>query len=609
MKKTRFLLLLAAALLLPAQARAGKLLFEKELDSEIRFHLVHDLGIIIAGTSQTIYGFDPETGAEKWKIEKLMKDYDIDSVKPLPGLPFLIYQVKEGMIKPPVIRCLDVLTGQVVWEMSGAVPEASAQRILQKMPKDPPEFAPGNLAGVTADPERGQLLIGTAMASDKNPAIPTLWQGKAGKSKPQMLDKGAVVGVNIETGQINFLYALPDEPSYLEAPPAIIGDLAVLDWAGLHAFKVTDGAPVAGLALDRALKGGRIGKKKALSNTNAMTQVENGIAYVVAGDRVVAVEIGTGAIKWQSPELGTALPELHIAGDKLVVRMGGNYVYYESGKPKFTELTPYGVAILDKATGQVLADTKALDEKSGRKGKKYEITLTTPLRVRDNIVYFATRGSLRAIDLGALDYKYLVPLDVNESQSKIRVGGNPYTPGLKDLVNLDEDVPVQVAMEGDKLFALTTQSTIAFSAADGSVLWWHTIPPPKLDMAMRLAKGLSQLAVQMAALSYNAETGSYGHRSAAQNWNSQLVKDNKLAANLRSTRLQNSEKYGQYNYCLTGETNKPEVMGVSLRTGEADRQVKMDGRGPEYKVDEATGILINVSQQHAKKLQVFDTKN
>lgn len=604
MRTRTFLSLLALALFLPAQGMAGKLLFEKELDSEIRFHLVHDLGILIAGTSQTIYGFDPETGKELWKIEKLMKNYDIDSVKPLPGLPFLIYQVKEGLIKPAKIRCLDVTTGQVVWELNPEVPLASAQRVLKKMSgSDPVWFAPGDFIGLTADPARGQVIIGTALVR----ALPPM-MGQ-GKGRPQNLEKGAIIGVDIETGQINFLYALPEEISYAEAAPQVVGDLVVLDWAGLHTFKATDGTPVASLKLDRALKGGTLGKKKALSNTNGMTQVENGIAYMVAGDQVVAVDTHTGAIKWQSPELKTALPELQIAGDKLVARMGGNFVYYEGGKPNFKELSPYGVVILDKATGQVLADTKALDEKSGRKGKKFEITLTTPLRVRDNIVYFATRGSLRAIDLGTLDYKYAVPLDVNESQSKIRVGGNPYTPGMKDLVNLDEDVPVQVALEGDKIFALTTQSTIAFSAADGSVLWWHSIPPPKLDMAMRLAKGLSQALTAMAAASYNAETGSYGHRSVAENWNKQIVKDNKLAANLRSTRLQSSEKYGQYNYCQTGETNKPEVVGVSLRSGEADRQVVMDGRGPEYKVDEATGILINVSQQHAKKLQVFDTKN
>lgn len=73
--------------------------------------------------------------------------------------------------------------------------------------------------------------------------------------------------------------------------------------------------------------------------------------------------------------------------------------------------------------------------------------------------------------------------------------------------------------------------------------------------------------------------------------------------------MQEADKYGQYNYCMTGETNKPEVVGVSLRTGNADRQAKLEGRGAEYRVDESTGILINVSQQFKKKVQVFDLKS
>lgn len=604
----------ALALLCSSQALAGKLLFEKELDSDIRFHLVHDTGIIIVGTEQTIYGFDPATGAEKWKIEKLMKNYDVDSVKPLPGLPFMVYQVKEGFIAPPKIRCLDILTGQVVWEMNPQVPEASAMRILKKMSKDPPEFSPGELVAVATDPERGQLLIGTAVVTGS--AVPVLWQGKAGKSKPENLSNGAVLGVNLETGKINFLYALPEESSYAEAPPQVVGDLVVLDWLGLHTFKVADGAPIAGLKMERALKGGRMGKKKTLSNTNGLTQVENGIAYMVAGEKVVAIDINSGALKWETKELGTALPEMYLVGDKLVARMGGTFIYYEGGDPKFKEMSPYGVVILDKATGQVLTDTGQLDAKMGKKGKKYEITLTTPLLIRDNVVYFATRGSLRAIDLKTLGYKYVVPLDAAEAQDKLRVYNKP---GMKEVVNLDEDVPVQVTIEGGKVYVLTSQSTIAFNMADGSLLWWHSIPPPKLDLAMRMAKGFAKAVatLQAAGAAWGAAVGSgstfdtpeRAWNDVAKRWNAPIVKENKLLAGLRTVRLQEAEKYGQYNYCMTGETNKPEVVGVSLRTGNADRQAKLEGRGAEYRVDESTGILINVSQQFKKKVQIFDMKS
>ena len=47
-------------------------------------------------------------------------------------------------------------------------------------------------------------------------------------------------------------------------------------------------------------------------------------------------------------------------------------------------------------------------------------------------------------------------------------------------------------------------------------------------------------------------------------------------------------------------------MGVSLKTGEADRSVEVDSKSPDYIVDEVGGLLINVEKD--KNLQVFDVK-
>jgi outer membrane protein assembly factor BamB len=63
----------AAVTMLSGQAMAGKMLWGKKLDSDIRFKVVHDTGIIVIGTKDEVYAFDPESGEQKWHIEKIMK--------------------------------------------------------------------------------------------------------------------------------------------------------------------------------------------------------------------------------------------------------------------------------------------------------------------------------------------------------------------------------------------------------------------------------------------------------------------------------------------------------------------------------------------------------
>ena len=65
--------MLAFTLIFSGQAFAGKILWEKKVDSDVRFKVVHDTGIIVVGTKQTVYGFDPKTGEEKWKRETKLK--------------------------------------------------------------------------------------------------------------------------------------------------------------------------------------------------------------------------------------------------------------------------------------------------------------------------------------------------------------------------------------------------------------------------------------------------------------------------------------------------------------------------------------------------------
>ena len=150
------LALLAGALLLCGQALAGGQKWEQKVDSAVRFKLIHDSGLIVVGTTTTAYGFNPETGEQKWKIENLMKNYDPETVKPQPGSEYMVYIYKKGIMDvSPSVRCLNILTGEQVWESNlfevlpdEMLPQLAKSFEIQFKPEDGAAFGMNTISAV-----------------------------------------------------------------------------------------------------------------------------------------------------------------------------------------------------------------------------------------------------------------------------------------------------------------------------------------------------------------------------------------------------------------------------------------------------------------------------
>lgn len=557
---------LASALLLCGQALAGGQKWEQKVDSAVRFKQIHDSGLIVVGTSTTAYGFNPETGEQKWKIENLIKNYEPETVQPQPGSEYMVYLYKKGLLDVfPSIRCLNILTGEQLWESNvfavlpdELLPQLAKSFGIEFKPEDGASFGMNTLNAVVDDEANDQFLLCSyscyLIAGKK-----IVFRGKTAiNGKPKQMAAG-VIAVERKTGKVKWIAPAPAETgkvkakaSYFWSYPQLLGNQVLLDWAGVHVFNTKDGSLVCAAPFDRTNGKG----------ANAPTVVDNGVAYAASAGQLTAVDISSGQVKWQTkPDKKVVYSEFYPAGDKLVVKRGGSFADAK-GKP---QVYAYGLDVLDKATGQPTFDSMAM-----HKSKERQIGDMTNVLVEGNMAYYATQKSLRAFDLDAKDYKYQAALG-------------------EDQGNLDGVKSVSSSGDG-KIYVLMKQTTKAFNAADGAQLWSKTFEPPKISgLALALLNTLSAMEAQQRANSSITGRAKYKTYSQASFYQGR------------------SAASGEYNYVMAKENDKPTVVGVNLATGADDRRAVMDKKEADYIVDERFGILLNVEK--GEILQVYDLNN
>ena len=557
-------LALTAGLLLSSQAFAGKMLWEKKLDSDIRFKVVHDTGILVVGTKDEVYAFDPKSGEQKWHFEKMMKNYDPSMVTPQPGSLYMVYVHKEGFTDwQPSVRCMNVVTGELLWEWDTDDPLPAMRdqvaSLLGKTPK-PEEVAivapsgwPVPINNVVTDDERNQFLLSSVAISigiGKMVYNP-LFKKDMPNIKPKNFDDGAIVSVDQKTGEVKWMAFVPKERkakiSYVHNPPMLVGDKVVLTWSGIHIFNAADGKFVGGQEFKRD------GDKGTKSETS-----DDDTVYMTAKETIMAIDVNTGATKWESEKFKEPISSMQVVGDKIVAQVGGTF---PNKKGEMKSSKNHGILVIDKSSGKFLNDFKKDSKKIGS---------TTPFYIEDNLVYFGTSKSMRCYDINALDYKWATDL-----------GKLDKADGTKGVVKQDDNICLTM-----------TQSTKAFDPATGEEKWSTHFKAPGHSRFMKFA----MVAVSAMAAANAQATANRTGRS--QKYTTLLP--------MLGQRFTAAAASGDYNYTLANIDGKPTVVGVSLKTGKDDRKAQLEDKNADYVIDEIGGYLINVKKK--KELQVFDLK-
>jgi len=119
----------------------------------------------------------------------------------------------------------------------------------------------------------------------------------------------------------------------------------------------------------------------------------------------------------------------------------------------------------------------------------------------------------------------------------------------------------------------------------------------------------------LSALSYAESTRmaySTSSGSATNTWaNNQRFESMDNYANLLQKRFSASAATDNYAYILTkvddadGKGKAPGIVGVNMDTGEADREIFLGEKEPDYQVDEQTGRVFMIHDKKRKSLTAF----
>ena len=301
-----------------------------KLDGEVRFYQTTELGVVVAGTSKSLYVIDAATGETLWR----RKDVQLDEtdVAPVPATDLLLLSFDKG--DKTRVEAVDLLTGDTIWrseKIKGGLmqlaidPESNLFAVV--MVKDPRDKARD---GFKRHPLVHVLDLSTGDELWKYEAsevemMPTRWPEDDGKEVEYTLD--------------NFY------------PPVFIDGRLYLFYEGVTSFDARGGK-------ERLRE-----KYKTNEDGLALTEVEplfsESSIYVSGHGRVRAISRQSGDTIWEAKDLGLT-PEMFFLDNVIYVRTGGIFTQLKNGES--AERGSYGVSAVDARNGKVLWRYKGADK-------------------------------------------------------------------------------------------------------------------------------------------------------------------------------------------------------------------------------------------------------
>lgn len=541
-----------------------------KLPEAVKWQQTTSIGTLLVGTSSSICSLDPETGAIQWTRSEFAKTSPFN-VHEVVGTPVLLVNDHSSMMNPKTkVVGLNILTGETLWEI---------------------EREQGYPVGMFAFPAKGVALVfssgyvqgegnGVFMAAYEIMTGKRLWRTKYASISEVSLHPADNSGKFIVTTDLSG-----------HARPVLDGDYVYLPFTGAACYNVMTGEKKWGHEFKAV--------PKEFKRAAAGIVLDGDVVYASGVNKVVAVDKATGAIKWETKKVysGTIV-QLLPAGDKIVARLGGNFLPVGGKEWKLEK--PLRVTAWNKADGVEAWEYKDIDD---------GITNLEFIEGQ-NAIMVADSGALIGIDVnstGKATEKFKVPLEFKrkigggEAATKIGLGALGGLSGLaggigKSVSGKDRlDIPVNVTkLANGKVVVRGRQHLLAFDPASQGIAWsTYYAAPGAAGWEMGVMTALT--AVQ--GLYYNASyaSGQSSLSSASGNVSKSLNDFDKFQ-NKRYSATQTGQ---QLVYILTrveeGKDKGVGLMAIDLATGDSVGQVLLKDKDPEYSVDDVMGRLFYVS--------------
>jgi outer membrane protein assembly factor BamB len=304
--------------------------WQANLDSKLAFYQTTDFGIVLAGTNNSLYALDGQTGEVLWRRNH--KGLDETSITPIPSTDLILVSLDEG--DKSRVEAIDLLSGETLWQSE------KVKGDVMQLAVDPDADL---LAVVLVKKAKGK--IGDELKRTPNIHVLQLSNGnelwkKELESDVEMMPSR--FGENL--GEVAFTL-----DNY--RPPLMLDGKLYVFYEGATSFDARSGNE------------GEREKFKVNEGGLALTEsdpvFDEKFIYTSGKGKIRAINRQSGKVEWEAKDLGVT-PEMAVVGNVLYVRTGGQFTRIKDGETE--EKGSFGVSAIDTKNGKTLWRYKGADK-------------------------------------------------------------------------------------------------------------------------------------------------------------------------------------------------------------------------------------------------------
>ncbi|MEO6588292.1 MAG: PQQ-binding-like beta-propeller repeat protein, partial [Pyrinomonadaceae bacterium] len=304
--------------------------WQANLNSKIEFYQTTDFGTVLAGTNNSVFAIDGQTGEKIWRTD--YKGLDETSITPIPSTDLILLSSGEG--DKSRIEAIDLLSGETLWrsdKVKGDVMQLAVEPEQNLLAVVLVKKAKGKIG----DELKREPVIHVLRLSDGE----ELWKEQL-KSDVEMMPSR--FGENL--GEIPFTL-----DNY--RPPLMLDGRLYLFYEGVTSYDARTG------------KEGERDRFKVNEGGLALTEADpvfdEKYIYTSGHGKIRAINRRNFKIEWEAKDLGVT-PEMAIVEQILYVRTGGQFTRLKDGE--IDEKGVFGVSAIDTKNGKTLWRFKGADK-------------------------------------------------------------------------------------------------------------------------------------------------------------------------------------------------------------------------------------------------------
>lgn len=321
--------LLACLLCFFAAFANAQPVWQTNFDGKLQFYQTTDFGVLLAGTENSLYAVDGQTGETVWR--KRTKGLDETSITPVPSTDLILVSSDEG--DKSRVEAVDLLSGATIWRSDKVKGD-----VLQLAVAPEQDL----LAVVLVKKAKGKI----GEEFKRTPIIHVFQLSNGGELWKKELESDVQMMPSRFDSDGEVAYTLDNY-----RPPLILDGRLFLFYEGATSYDARTGRE--GTREKFGINEG------GLALTEADPVFDDKFLYTSGRGKVRAVNRRSGEVEWEAKDLGVT-PEMAVVGNVLYVRTGGQFTRIKDGEKE--EKGSFGVSAIDTENGKTLWRYKGADK-------------------------------------------------------------------------------------------------------------------------------------------------------------------------------------------------------------------------------------------------------